>query len=322
MLAIMVIKLAAALIHFQTHPGQATPPSVHFDVSEDELRRVCQHKMKLYVDGMFALAYQYTPQQKDHIRARFEELIPQQIQRTKANLEARRRLMKEGQLLLKAGKTLKSPEVRALLSQVAELNKQDIVYREAEAQKVVEALLPPEQAQRGSARLAQLREEFWEGFFEKMKANDALRNTQEDGESGAYMMMQRDGWERYVSNFCNTLQLDATQRATTASSLREAVEKREQIKNARREEYMLIESNVTTQSRDLIARVNEVFNGLRGSLDRIPTAAQFEVAKSKAQGLRRSIPATRPSDLIRSSYKQDDPKLPVSQPAATATAPA
>ncbi|MFH0982872.1 MAG: hypothetical protein V2A79_15225 [Planctomycetota bacterium] len=141
---------------------------------------------------------------------------------------------------------------------------------------------------------------------------------------------QEDTWERYVQDFIRKYQLDPPQREAAESILREMKQRAADHRASKAKDYEEVRKRLNESfaagadlkkraaaSRDekqLNKPIDELFDELKGRLDKIPTAAQ---KKKYEDGVAAKRTRTRPTPTSRPTTRPADG--PTSQPAAPAT---
>lgn len=110
------------------------------------------------------------------------------------------------------------------------------------------------------------------------------------------IVIELDGWEKYVSDFIQSFDLDEGQRATALSCLSELKERALAHRDRRREDIARLEYRIehntagetrldelSKQLSELYGPIDDMFEELQTRLDKVPTARQRAAAAKKQQ---------------------------------------
>lgn len=264
-------------------------------------------------------AYELTDEQQGEVRQRLEALKLQQESysaRIEEEMGGLRDEMTDIWHQRQAGQAIDEQKYERAGRRLQELWQGAPLLNPRRVMDEVEKLLPADQARQGRERWEEAREvrlREWAERFADFRGGGGMPGGANAG----------DAWERFVEAFCREFELDAAQRATAQSVLRDVQGRRDRHLRTHAEEIEAaqhIEDGRFRRERiqQTLQPVAVLYGELRGRLDRIPTTAQIESVRRRAatqpadsdwtpepaaDGVGRARPdpatATRPSDMIR-----------------------
>jgi len=227
-------------------------------------------------------AYTLNPQQREQVRQKLEQLRAEHETYAAPFREEMRRQRESDPNANPWRSEGSRDQMRKMMEGSPLMNSENVV-------KQIEPMLPAEQVQTGHTKWQEMQQNWRDDRGGNWR--DRGRDSWRDGRGSGGDSSRSDRWQRYVEFFNRRYQLDAAQKASADSVLRELTQRRDTYRKAHQADFTAAQAIENRDARrlkydQLNEPIDKMYDELRSKLDQIPTTAQREIYRA----------STRPAD--------------------------